>query len=100
MRTLAGTRRRQRGTRMSRRAGAISVAAVVAWAGAAGAPIGTSAAPRSPVVVTDNGPVRGVAGAMREFRGIPYAAAPIGDLRWRPPEAHERWRGVLDATRF
>ncbi len=51
--------------------------------------------------VTEDGVVRGIATATtREFRGIPYAAAPVGDLRWQPPERHARWNGVLDATQF
>jgi para-nitrobenzyl esterase len=29
------------------------------------------------------------------YLGIPYAAPPIGELRWRPPEAIKRWNGVL-----
>jgi para-nitrobenzyl esterase len=53
------------------------------------------------VVNTDNGPVRGVeTGNMLAFLGIPYAAAPVGDLRWRPPQPHARWRTPLDASRF
>ncbi len=84
-----------------RRAGGIIVAAIVASAVPLGSSTGTSAAPKSPIVLTDKGPVRGVAnGAMEEFRGIPYAAAPIGELRWRPPQEHRRWRGVLDAREF
>ena len=65
------------------------------------APIAASAAPKSPVVATDNGPIRGTTiGEVQAFRGIPYAAAPIGDLRWRPPQAHPGWQGVLDASAF
>jgi para-nitrobenzyl esterase len=53
------------------------------------------------VARTDRGPVRGIqAGAVSEFLGVPYAAAPVGDLRWRPPQQQARWRGVRDATRF
>ena len=37
---------------------------------------------------------RGPAGDVLAFRGIPYAAPPVGDLRWRPPEAPESWDGV------
>ena len=66
-----------------------------------GAPIAASAAPQSPVIATDNGPIRGTtAGAMQAFRGIPYAAAPVGDLRWRAPQPHPGWQGVLDASEF
>ena len=33
------------------------------------------------------------------FYGIPYAATPAGDLRWKPPAARAPWSGVLDATK-
>src|SRR5215472_2932854 len=53
------------------------------------------------VVDTDRGLIRGsVVGGMTEFLGVPYAAAPVGDLRWRPPQPHAAWSGVRDATRF
>ncbi|MFD1170198.1 carboxylesterase/lipase family protein [Oceanobacillus caeni] len=34
------------------------------------------------------------------WKGIPYAKAPVGSLRFQPPEAPESWDGVLDATQF
>lgn len=34
-----------------------------------------------------------------QFLGIPYAKPPIGDLRWRAPEAPDPWQGTLDATK-
>jgi len=34
------------------------------------------------------------------FRGIPYAEPPVGELRFRPPIARQRWTGVFDATHF
>lgn len=37
---------------------------------------------------------------VRAYRGIPYAAPPVGPLRWRPPQAPEAWDGVRRADRF
>lgn len=57
--------------------------------------------PGAPVVGTDSGAVRGVATATTdEFLGIPYAAPPVGALRWRPPAPAAHWSGVRDATAF
>ena len=51
------------------------------------------------VVVTDLGPIRGVAGPDgRAFRGVPFAASPIGALRWQPPTEPAAWTDVRDAT--
>lgn len=53
------------------------------------------------LVCTQYGKVQGaVIGSFRAFRGIPFAAPPVGDLRWRPPEPPESWTGVRDATSF
>jgi para-nitrobenzyl esterase len=51
-------------------------------------------------VQTSSGPVRGVATDIVTFKGIPYAAPPTGDRRWRPPVAPESWTAVRDATSF
>ncbi len=40
---------------------------------------------------------RGPAGDVLVFRGIPYAAPPVGELRWRPPEPLASWEGVRSA---
>jgi para-nitrobenzyl esterase len=53
------------------------------------------------VIPTDRGPVRGFeTPTEKEYLGIPYAAPPVGDLRWRPPQPHARWATPLDATHF
>ncbi|MDO9323610.1 MAG: carboxylesterase family protein, partial [Methanoregula sp.] len=52
-------------------------------------------------VQTDVGAVSGIAtGAMRVYHNIPYAAPPVGELRWRPPAAAQPWTGVRDGTQF
>lgn len=56
---------------------------------------------RSAIVHTDLGLVRGTqAGGARSFLGIPYAAPPVGSLRWRPPQPAAAWHGIREATSF
>ena len=53
------------------------------------------------VVATAAGQVRGeTIDGLRVFRGIPYAAAPVGQLRWRAPRAARPWRDVRAAQDF
>jgi len=53
------------------------------------------------VVETPHGRVRGERhGEVAIWKGIPYAAAPLGALRFRPPQPAAPWPGVRDATRF
>jgi para-nitrobenzyl esterase len=60
-----------------------------------------AAAPGAPVVRTTAGAVRGIsAHAMQAFLGIPYAAPPVGALRWEPPQAPPSWSQTRDATGF
>ena len=66
-----------------------------------GAPEAPSAASDPNIVATASGPVRGeTLDGVRMFRGIPYAAPPVGTLRWKPPAAVERWREPRDALAF
>lgn len=56
-----------------------------------------------PPVRIDSGLVSGLPGrdrAVTVFRGIPYAAPPVGPLRWAPPRPPTPWAGVLRANRF
>jgi para-nitrobenzyl esterase len=63
--------------------------------------LGGRAANSGPVAGTAGGAVRGLAhGAVDEFLGIPYAAPPVGALRWQPPQPAASWSGVRDATQF
>lgn len=54
------------------------------------------------LVTTADGVVQGItlAGGIHAFRGIPYAAPPVRDLRWKPPQPVEKWSGVRRADRF
>jgi len=52
---------------------------------------------------TESGRVRGAVGNnphFTVFKGIPYAAPPVGDLRWKMPQPAEPWEGVRDCTEF
>lgn len=51
-------------------------------------------------VVTTSGPVRGLGVEVSSFKGIPYAAPPVGPLRWRPPQEPSPWSDIRDATHF
>ena len=66
-----------------------------------GMPMSLLTASSAPQVNTRAGVVEGkVAGAAHAFLGIPYAAPPVGDLRWKPPLPAAKWSGVRKATEF
>jgi para-nitrobenzyl esterase len=51
------------------------------------------------LVTMESGVLQGEIGAgFERFRAVPYAAAPVGPLRWRRPQPAARWDGVRDAT--
>lgn len=64
------------------------------------APVTTDApAAERPMVTTNRGPVLGVTeDGIRHFYGIPYAAPPVGPLRWRAPEPAAAWTAPRDAS--
>jgi para-nitrobenzyl esterase len=96
--------------RIPRRRCLVSFVAGVAWLSACrtpGARAPGSGAPASPianagalVVSTDRGPLagKGVDGGVRTFLGVPFAAPPVGALRWRPPADTPPWTAPRNAT--
>lgn len=59
------------------------------------------AAQAAPRVVVAAGTAEGVAlDGLSVFRGLPYAAPPVGDLRWRAPQPVAQWQGVRPASTF
>ena len=79
-------------TRTLRLAAFMMMTTIVAWPSVA----------RSQTLITlPDGQVQGhLNDGTREFLGIPYAAPPVGALRWRPPAPAEPWGGVLDAASY
>jgi para-nitrobenzyl esterase len=65
-------------------------------------PVVSAAAVEVPLEVTvEGGVLRGTeAGGIREWRGVPYAAPPLNELRWRPPSPAGSWDGVREASEF
>ena len=63
-----------------------------------------SAAAAGPVAKVDGGSVEGAGpgagSAVSVFRGIPFAAPPVGELRWREPQPVVAWSGIRQATEF
>lgn len=96
------------GSQIRRRRVAVPLAAAalaLAVAGAMHAASSHAASTTSPAcsanttVQTDKGSVCGVTSdGITTYFSVPYAAAPVGNLRWRPPQPHAPWSGVLAST--
>ncbi len=75
-----------------------------AVAAASKAPARSDAAPAravTPMVAIDSGSLAGRrVGGVEVFKGIPYAAPPVGPLRWEPPVRPASWTGTRDASDF
>ncbi|MDE2690032.1 MAG: carboxylesterase family protein [Acidobacteriota bacterium] len=83
----------------TRRAGGAILGAGLALTLACG---GEKVEPLTTTVNTELGAVEGLAleSGVLKFAGIPFAAPPVGDLRWRPPQPAAAWEGSRDATEF
>src|SRR5438309_11175259 len=63
--------------------------------------VGTATQQTPPVVQVDSGQLQGVVDdGVVSYKGILFAAPPVGDLRWRPPQPPARWTGVRQAAEF
>lgn len=68
---------------------------------AATVPTGAGAQSGGPVATTTNGRVSGaVEDGVASWKGIPFAAPPVGALRWRAPQPPAKWSGVRPATEY
>jgi para-nitrobenzyl esterase len=55
----------------------------------------------NPVVATKSGKIAGsYEKGLYVFKGIPYAAPPVGELRWMPPQPVKKWDGIREAKEF
>lgn len=64
-------------------------------------PPSAASTPPGPVVQTASGRIRGSTNdGLEIFKGIPFAAPPVGPLRWRPPQTVKPWTGVRPAADF
>lgn len=55
----------------------------------------------APKVITTNGIIEGInSSSIKIFKGIPFAAPPVGELRWKEPQSVKNWSGVLKTDNF
>ena len=60
-----------------------------------------AAAVTAPIAKVETGALQGVTSdGVTAFKGVPYAAAPVGDLRWRAPKPAAAWSGTRDASKL
>lgn len=77
------------------------VLGLIGCGGSSSTPPPTGCTNTNTVKCTQSGAVRGVAaGNLYAFRGIPFAAPPVGNLRWKAPQPPASWNHVRDASTF
>ena len=80
---------------------ALAIAAATATLAASASPTAAAPPAAAPRVAVRSGTLEGLRrGNVEAFLGVPYARAPVGELRWRAPARVEPWSGVRAATAF
>ena len=80
----------------------ISAVAIASWMVSTLAPCPSHAIEKTPHPIRiESGMLQGTdEDGLTLYRGIPFAAAPVGDLRWRPPQPAPKWNGVRSASEY
>ena len=56
---------------------------------------------KSPIAKVEQGELKGtIEDGLTVYRGVPFAAPPVGDLRWRAPQPAAKWQGIRPADKF
>ena len=56
---------------------------------------------KSPTAKVEQGELKGtIEDGLTVYRGVPFAAPPVGDLRWRAPQPAAKWQGIRPADKF
>lgn len=66
-------------------------------------PVSAASASAAPTALVQEGRLRGSvdpSSGVQIFRGVPFAAPPLGELRWAEPQRRAGWKGIRDATKF
>src|SRR5690348_13728696 len=73
----------------------------ISWRFAALAALQIAGASADPLALTESGWISGLSdGGLSIYKGVPFAAPPLGDLRWRAPAPVTAWKGTRKAVVF
>jgi para-nitrobenzyl esterase len=79
----------------------VKIALWAVWSLAPGLQLWAAQPSAAQIVTVESGQLQGtVQDAVLSFKGIPFGAPPVGDLRWRPPQPAAKWRGVRNAGQY
>ena len=79
----------------------VTLALWVVWSLAPGLELSAAQPAAAQIVTVESGPLQGtVQDTVLSFKGIPFAAPPVGDLRWRPPQQAAKWHGARNADHY